>query len=103
VATQITATGPRSRPAQLPGVLVVALLAIIAVVAIGVGALATSGSVRDVTTDGQAYSARYPLHGGLAGPSRVGQVSTVDLSGHYAPGYAFHGGLAGPSRGDSGD
>ena len=36
----------------------------------------------------------YPLHGGLAGPSRVG---TIAISS-YGIGYPLHGGLAGPSR-----
>jgi hypothetical protein len=108
VATQITATTPRTRPAPRLGVLGVAILAVIAVAVIGVGVWSQAGSIRDVTTDSPAYGAGYPLHGGLAGPSRIGRVSTVagpsgsmstvDLDGHYGPGYPLHGGLAGPSR-----
>jgi hypothetical protein len=108
VATQITATTPRTRPAPRLGVLEVAILAVIAVAVIGVGVWSQAGSIRDVTTGSQAYSVGYPLHGGLAGPSRVGQVSTVagpsgpmstvDLAGQYGAGYPLHGGLAGPSR-----
>jgi hypothetical protein len=41
-----------------------------------------------------AYANGYPLHGGLAGPSRVG----INDAGSFAPGYPLHGGLAGPSR-----
>jgi hypothetical protein len=98
VATQITATTPRTRPAPRLGVLEVAILAVIAVAVIGVGVWSQAGSIRDVTTHSQAYAMGYPLHGGLAGPSRVGQVSTVDFAARYGPGYPFHGGLAGPSQ-----
>lgn len=98
MATQITATTPRTRPAPRLGVLEIAILVVIAVAVIGVGVWSQAGSIRDVTTDGQAYGVGYPLHGGLAGPSRVGQVSTVDLAGQYGAGYPLHGGLAGPSR-----
>ena len=98
MATQITATTPRTRPAPRLGVLEVAILAVIAMAVIGVGVWSQAGSIRDVTTQSQAYGMGYPLHGGLAGPSRVGQASTVDLAGHYGAGYPLHGGLAGPSR-----
>ena len=103
MATQITATTPRTRFAPRLGVLEVAILAVIVAAVIGVGAWSQAGSIRDVTIDRPAYGVGYPLHGGLAGPSRVGQVSTVDLARHYGPGYPLHGGLAGPSRLDSGD
>jgi hypothetical protein len=103
VATQITATTPRTRPAPRLGVLQLAILAVIAVAVIGVGIWSQAGSFRDVTTHSQEYGRGYPLHGGLAGPSRVGQVSTVDPAAHYGAGYQLHGGLAGPSRIDSGD
>jgi hypothetical protein len=43
-----------------------------------------------------SYGEGYPLHGGLAGPSRS---STVDHRG-YGAGYPLHGGLAGPSQVD---
>ena len=98
MATQITATTPRTRPAPRLGVVEVAILAVIAVALIGVGIWSQAGSIRDVTTHSQAYGVGYPLHGGLAGPSRVGQVSTVDLAARYVSGYPLHGGLAGPSR-----
>ena len=108
MATQITAPTPRTRPAPRLGVLEVAIVAVIAVAVIGVGVWSQAGSTGDATVDSQAYGVGYPLHGGLAGPSRVGQVSTVagpsgslsnvDLAGHYGPGYPLHGGLAGPSR-----
>jgi hypothetical protein len=129
VASQITAATPRTRPAPRLGVLGITILAVMAVAVIGVGVWSQAGSSRDLTTDGQAYGVAYPLHGGFAGPSRLGQVSmldhaghygagyplhgglagssgllsTVDLGGHYGPGYPLSGGLAGPSRVDSGD
>ena len=100
MVTQITATTPRTRTAPRLGVLEVAILGVIAVAVIGFGVWSQAGSIRDVTTHSQAYGMGYPLHGGLAGPSRVGQVSTVDLASHYGAGYPLHGGLAGPSRVD---
>ena len=108
MATQITATTPRTRPVPRLGVREVPILAVIVVAIIGLGVWGQAGSIRDVTIDSQAYGMGYPLHDGLAGPSRVGQVSTVagtsgpmstvDLAGHYGPGYPLHGGLAGQSR-----
>jgi hypothetical protein len=103
VATQITATTPRTQPAPRLGVLKVAILVAMAVAVIGVGVWSQAGSIRDVTIDSPAYGAGYPLHGGLAGPSRVGPISKVDLARHYGSGYPLHGGLAGPSRVDNGD
>ena len=115
MATQITATTPRTRPAPGLGILQVAMLALIAVAVIGVGVWSQADPSRDVTIDRPAYGVGlgYPLHGGLAGPSRVGQASTVtglsgpsstvDLDRHYGHGFPFHGGLAGPSSIDSGD
>ena len=113
MATQITATTPRTRPAPRLGVLAVAILAVIAVAVIGVGVWSQAGSTHDVTIDSRAYGEGYPLHGGLAGPSRVGPATTVAGQGgpsstlglvdYYGPGYPLHGGLAGPSRVDSGD
>lgn len=50
------------------------------------------------TIDEWRFGAGYPLHGGLAGPSQVGTLSAVDIAGHYGAGYPLHGGLAGPSR-----
>ena len=103
MATQITASTPRPRPAPRLGVSEVAILAVIAaaILGLGVGVWNQAGSVRDVA-DSRLYGT-YPLHGGLAGPSRVGEVSTTDMPRHYGPGYPFHGGLAGSSRVDSGD
>jgi hypothetical protein len=98
VATQITATTPRTRPAPRLAVLEVALLAVFAVAVIGVGLWSQAGPTRDVTTVSHTYGAGYPLHGGLAGPSRVGRVTAVDQGAHYGPGYPLHGGLAGPSQ-----
>lgn len=108
MATQITATTPRTGPAPRLGVLGTAIFAVIAVAFIGVGIWSQPGSTGEVRIDSHAYGVGYPLHGGLAGPSRVvqvptvagqsGQMSAVDLADHYGPGYPHSGGLAGPSR-----
>jgi hypothetical protein len=107
VATHITASTPRTRPAPRLGVLEVAVLAALAAAVVGVIVWSQMGSVTEVTVDSQAYGAGYPLHGGLAGPSRVDQVPTVGgpsqasgraLGGHHGPDYPLHDGLAGPSR-----
>ena len=103
MATQITATAPRTRFAPRLGVLQAAILAVIAAAVIGVGVWNRADSTTEVTADAQAYGVSYPLHGGLAGPSRVGQLSTVDVAGHYGAGYPLSGGLAGPSRVDNGE
>ena len=95
MATQITATTPRIRPAPHLGVLGVAIFAVIAVAAIGLGMWMQAGSSRD-SIGSQGYGAGYPLRGGLAGPSRP--LSAVDATGHYGAGYPLRGGLAGPSR-----
>ena len=97
MATQITAT-PRTRPAPRLGVRTVAILVVMAVAVIGIGVWSQAGSTGDVAIDSPAYGAGYPLHGGLAGPSRVGQASAVDSADHFGTGYPLHGGLAGPSR-----
>ena len=105
MATQITATTPRTQLAPRLGALKLAILVVMAaaVIGVGVGVWSQAASNRDATIEGPAYGAGYPLHGGLAGPSRVGPMSTVDLARHYGPGYAVHGGLAGPSSVDSGE
>ena len=102
MATQIAATTPRTQPTARLGILKVAILVVVAVavIGVGVGVWSQAGSSRDITIDSPAYGAGIPLHGGLAGPSRVGQV---DLTRHYGPGYPLHGGLAGPSRVDTGE
>jgi hypothetical protein len=103
VATQITATGARTRPARRFGILEVAFTAAIAVAILGLAVWSQADSIRSGAADGQAYGAGYPLHGGLAGPSRAGRVASVAQAlaghpaGHYAAGYPLHGGLAGPS------
>jgi hypothetical protein len=107
VATQITATTARTRPAVRFGGLEIAIviLAIAAAGILGVSIWSQVGSGRDATVESKTYGAGYPLHGGLAGPSRVGAasvaagpMSAVDLAGHYGVGYPLHGGLAGPSQ-----
>ena len=103
MATQITAPTPQTRPAPRLGVREIAILAVIAIAVAGVAIWSQTGSIGDVSVDQPAQGAGYPLHGGLAGPSRVGQLAAVDMASQYGSGYPLHGGLAGPSRTDSGD
>ena len=97
MATQITATSPRTRPVPRLGVLGIAILAIRAVAVIGVGVWSQAGSTRDVTVEDEPGVQRglpasrrprrtQPLRPGstVAGPS--GPLSTVDLAGHHGAG-----------------
>ena len=86
MATQITATTPRTRPAPRLGVLKVAILAVIAVAIIGVGVWSQAASIREVTigSDSQAYGVGYPLHGG----SNMGQYDVDNMGGTPAAGAA---------------
>jgi hypothetical protein len=68
---------------------VVAAVSLMAFMAWNLGA---ANSSRAAET--QSYAVGYPLHGGLAGASRV---TTVEQTG-IGIGYPMHGGLAGPSR-----
>ena len=101
MATQITATTPRPRLAPRLGLFEMALLVAIAAAVIGVVVWSQAGSGRDVFINTQSYGSGYPLHGGLAGPSRP--LSAVELARPYGPDYPLHGGLAGPSRLDNGE
>jgi hypothetical protein len=71
---------------------VLAIAASLSQLAFAVWSLGSASNNRAVET--QSYADGYPMHGGLAGPSRVG---TTAISG-YAIGYPLDGGLAGPSR-----
>jgi hypothetical protein len=98
MATQISATNTRTRPAPRVGGLQVAILGVIAAAVIAVGVWSLAGSIGTATIDNRTPVGTYPLHGGLAGPSQVGQAPVVDQAGNYGSGYPFHGGLAGPSQ-----
>ena len=103
MSSQINVTTPPSRLApRLSGFAAAATLAVAAtlVLIIGVrvidaGASRPADSVTGATGVYQLHGVGYPLHGGLAGPSRV---STNDLGDHHGPDYPLHGGLAGPSQ-----
>jgi hypothetical protein len=86
VATQITATTPRTRHAPRLGVLEVAILAVIAVAVIGVGVWSQAGSIRDGTidSDSQAYGVGYSL----LGASNMGQYDVDNMGGTPAAGAA---------------
>jgi hypothetical protein len=82
------ATGFRS----LAVAAVLTVAAVIGLVAVWVwNPMSTQGSP---SVESQ-YGEGYPLHGGLAGPSRI---SVWEQYSSYGDGYPLHGGLAGPSR-----
>jgi hypothetical protein len=102
VSSQISVTTPPTRPAPRFTGLAAATLAVAAtlVLIIGVrvidaGASNLADSVSEAAVVYQMHRVGYPLHGGLAGPSRV---SPNALGDHHGPGYPLHGGLAGPSQ-----
>jgi hypothetical protein len=70
---------------------------VVVLMAVAVTSSIVAGPSTDTTIESNAaggFAPGYPLHGGLAGPSRVG----INDAGGFAPGYPLHGGLAGPSR-----
>ena len=71
---------------------ILALIAGISVMALVVWNLGAADNSHAAET--QSYAVGYPLHGGLAGASRL---TTVEQTG-IGIGYPMHGGLAGPSR-----
>lgn len=105
MATPIGAATPRARPAPRLNGIALPMLALAVTFSIVVG-IQVLGDSASNGTDGiggagvaaSAYGAGYPLQGGLAGPSRVGQARSAGLVAHQGPGYPLHGGLAGPSR-----
>jgi len=75
-------------------VAVISLALVLTLVAVAASSLRPSD---DAIVVGNHYGIGYPLHGGLAGPSRVSSgIQTVQGS-RYGAGYPLHGGLAGPS------
>ena len=78
MATQITATTPRTQLTPRVGVFKVAILIVMAAAVIGVGVWSQAGSV-------------------------LTPASTVDLARPYEPGLPLQGGFAGASGLDSGD
>lgn len=95
MAAPIVAIPTRSRTFPQVSLFAVAM-AVVVVASIALIALAASRLAMDTSTSVEhpGYGAGYPVHGGLAGPSRV---SIFDHPG-YGAGYPLHGGLAGPSR-----
>lgn len=90
VATPVsTRTIPRFNAIALAVIL--ALVAGISLVAFMVSNLGAADSRAPET---QSYAVGYPLHGGLAGASRITSVAPTGIG----IGYPMHGGLAGPSR-----
>jgi hypothetical protein len=101
VSAPVIAAQARTRTATgAQAILAAAVLGLAVVIALGaIGAwISRSPAIDNAAVRGDHYGAGYPLHGGLAGPSRVGTgIQTVEGS-RYGAGYPLHGGLAGPSR-----
>jgi hypothetical protein len=99
MATPYVANALRPGAIRLPiGLFIAGLLALFiaaATLAPRLGNLeqgASGGSIEEF-----GYGAGYPMHFGLAGPSRL---SPRAEHGGYGVGYPLHGGLAGPSQVD---
>jgi len=95
MSAPVTAAPQRRAAPQISAFVVGAILVTVAsaslLVFVNLGLNSTDNGA-DVET--YVQGAGYPLHGGLAGPSRVG----TDAISSYGIGYPLHGGLAGPSR-----
>ena len=91
VATPVsTRTVPRFSAIAVAVILaLIAGISLMAVVAWNLGAADNSRAAET-----QSYAVGYPLHGGLAGASRITAVEQAGIG----IGYPLHGGLAGPSR-----
>jgi hypothetical protein len=72
-----------------------AVLTISAVVGLVALAALSPWAAVDADVIPAQYGEGYPLHGGLAGPSRL---SVWEMYPSYGAGYPLQGGLAGPSR-----
>ena len=101
MSAPVIAAQARTRTATGAQALVAAAVLGLAVV-ITLGAIAAwisrSPANDDAAVRGDHYGAGYPLHGGLAGPSRVAPIIRTVEGNAYGAGYPLHGGLAGPSR-----
>jgi len=96
VSAPVVATPANTRTiprfSAIAGAVFLAILAAVCLMAFIVWNLGAADNSRAVET--QSYAVGYPLHGGLAGASRL---TTVEQTG-FGIGYPLHGGLAGPSR-----
>ena len=99
-APVITTPAPSRTASGLTALAVAATITILGAIAIVAVVAWSPWSARDSSAVVVQYGAGYPLHGGLAGPSRIGPTSTVDVASHHGAGYPLHGGLAGPSQVD---
>lgn len=95
------AAGTTSRRGSIaPTAITVALIGALALgvgfaIGRGLNEVSFADSGRALTRVHPGYGTGYPLHGGLAGPSRL--EPRAEHPG-YGTGYPQHGGLAGPSR-----
>jgi len=95
MSAPVTAAPQRRAAPQLSAFVVGAILVIVASICLLTFAtLRLNSPESGAGVETYSQGAGYPLHGGLAGPSRVGTIA----SSSYGIAYPLHGGLAGPSR-----
>jgi hypothetical protein len=94
VSAPVIATTRRARTLPQFGVLALAALVAVAAAITTLAIASSTGSPNDRSVVENHYVGGYPLHGGLAGPSRV----SIFEHPSYGAGYPTHGGLAGPNR-----
>jgi hypothetical protein len=102
MSAPVTAAPQRRAAPQSSAFVVGAILVIVASVSLlALVTLRLSSPDNGATVETYVQGDGYPLHGGLAGPSRVSvfdQHPLVNQAGRFSVGYPIHGGLAGPSR-----
>ena len=102
MAAPVTAAPQRRAAPQINAFVVGAILVIVASVSLlAFVTLRLAPLNNGATVETYVQGAGYPLHGGLAGPSRVSVFDQHPLdnqAGSFTVGYPLHGGLAGPSR-----
>jgi hypothetical protein len=102
MAAPVTAAPRRRAAPQISAYVVGAILLIVVSVSLlAFVTLRLSSPDNGETVETYVQGDGYPLHGGLAGPSRVSvfdQHPLVNQGGSFGVGYPLHGGLAGPSR-----
>ena len=102
MAAPVTAAPQRRAAPQINAFVVRAILVIVATVSLlAFVTLRLAPLNNGATVETYVQGTGYPLHGGLAGPSRVSVFDQHPLdnqAGSFSVGYPLHGGLAGPSR-----
>ena len=102
MSAPVTAAPQRRAAPQLSAFVVGAILVIVASISLlAFATLRLNSPDSGAGVETYVQGAGYPLHGGLAGPSRVSVFDQHPLdnqAGSFSVGYPLHGGLAGPSR-----